>query len=99
MKKLDINNFESFTSDNEMCLLDFYTNWCQPCKQMTPILDDISKDIAIGKINVEEDSSIARKFKVMSVPTILVFKGNEVVERINGLVSKEHIIDVLRKYS
>lgn len=79
-------------------LVDFWASWCGPCKMIAPILDEISAerdDFKIAKINVDEQQELAIQFAVMSIPTLLVFKDGEVVNKSIGLLSKEEILKLI----
>ena len=96
VKKLNDANFESeILNNNGTCLVDFYADWCGPCKMVSPIVDEIADertDITIGKINVDESSALAMKYNVMSIPTLIVFKGGKEYDRIIGYSPKEEIL-------
>ena len=78
---------EVMNSDKPV-LIDFWAVWCGPCRMVAPTIDKLTTDYAgravIGKINVDEESSLAEQFKVMSIPTIYILKGGQVVERMIG---------------
>lgn len=90
--------FHSEINDSKPVLVDFYADWCGPCKMLAPILESIDEDranVKIVKVNVDEAENIARSFGVMSIPTLIVFKdGREVAKNI-GLVSKNDIMDMI----
>lgn len=73
-------------------LVDFYADWCGPCKLMEPVLEELEKEwegkAAIGKLNVDENQAISAKFSVMSIPTLVVFKGGEAVKTLIGYQDK-----------
>ncbi|MBR2883347.1 MAG: thioredoxin [Clostridia bacterium] len=96
VKKLNDANFESeILNNNGTCLVDFYADWCGPCKMVSPIVDEIADertDITVGKINVDESSALAMKYNVMSIPTLIVFKDGKEFDRIIGYSPKEEIL-------
>lgn len=96
VKKLNDANFESeILNNNGACLVDFYADWCGPCKMVSPIVDEIADertDITVGKINVDESSALAMKYNVMSIPTLIVFKDGKEFDRIIGYSPKEEIL-------
>lgn len=77
-------------------LVDFWAAWCGPCKMIGPIIDEISAEsqgkLKVAKINVDEAQDLASKFNVMSIPTLLLFKGGKVVEQLVGAMSKDQIL-------
>lgn len=76
-------------------LVDFYADWCGPCKMLMPILEEIDGDIDILKVNVDHHPELAKEFKVMSIPTLIYFKEGHLVKRITGFQSKEAFINDL----
>lgn len=94
------DSFKEAISSNKKVLVDFYATWCGPCKMLAPILEEVRKevgeDVIIGKIDVDEAFEIARNFGVMSVPTLIVFKNGEEVNRSIGFKQKEAILDLLK---
>ena len=96
VKKLNDTNFESeILNSRNTCLVDFYADWCGPCKMVSPIVDEIADertDITVGKINVDENPNLAVKFNVMSIPTLIVFKDGKEHSRLVGYSPKEEIL-------
>ena len=79
-------------------LVDFWAEWCGPCRMMSPIVDEIAEerdDIVVGKVNVDEQGELAVRFGVMSIPTLLVFKGGELVQTSVGVQPKDEILALL----
>ncbi len=79
-------------------LVDFWAEWCGPCKMIAPILDEIASEnsaIKIAKIDVDANPGTSSKFGVRAIPTLLIFKGGEVVDKIVGLASKKALLDKL----
>ena len=94
-----LNNFhhEVMNSDKPV-LLDFWAPWCGPCRRVVPIVEEIAQersDIKVGKINIEDEQALAREFRVMSIPTLLVVKDGQVVNRSVGVKSKSAILSML----
>ena len=90
-------NFESEVLNSELpVLVDFWAEWCGPCKMISPIVDELAHDLEgklkVAKVNVDEAQELAAKFNVMSIPTLLVFKGGEPVEQIVGAMSKDQLL-------
>ena len=83
-------------------LVDFWAEWCGPCKMIAPILDQIAQDhpdaLRIGKINIDENLELARRFNVMSIPTLILFKEGEVQLRIVGAKGKGQLLEELHPF-
>ena len=101
MSALHINkdnfNTEVVNSDKKV-LLDFWAPWCGPCQMVLPIVEEIAaerSDIKVGKINVDENPELAKQFRVMSIPTLIVMEKGEVVNRAVGARSKDGILELL----
>lgn len=93
------DNFKSEVLDSsKTVLLDFWASWCGPCRMVSPIVDEIAEEnpgIKVGKINVDEQSELAMQFSVMSIPTLIVFKGGKVADQLVGARPKEQILALL----
>lgn len=80
-------------------LVDFWATWCMPCKRQGVILEEMAADgITIGKIDVDEQPELAAQFRVMSIPTLIIFKDGQEAERLVGLRSREELEQILKKY-
>jgi len=91
--ELDNENFDEEIK-NGLVLVDFYASWCGPCKMMHPVINDIANNysnLKIIKIDVDKHSEIARNYSVMSIPTIMLFKDGEIIEKNIGFISKEQL--------
>ena len=99
VNKLDNSNFKEFLSDNSgTVLVDFYAEWCGPCKMIAPIVEELSEeltDVTFAKINVDQAGEIAAAFNVMSIPTLIVFKDGKEYKRLIGYNTKENLISEL----
>ncbi len=93
--KIDDRNFNEISKKYRNLIIDFWAEWCAPCKAMAPIIEELAKEyagkIAFGKINVDENPNIAARFFIMSIPTLVFFKNEKELNRITGLVPKEII--------
>ncbi|WP_122641896.1 thioredoxin [Luxibacter massiliensis] len=96
--KLTTENFEQeVIHSDKPVLVDFYADWCGPCKMMAPVVEEIAaekEDVKVGKLNIDEEMEIAQKYKVMSIPTFMVFKGGEAVKRDMGAKPKSEVISM-----
>ena len=99
VQKINDNNFEEIVEkSNNTFILDFYADWCGPCKHISPIIDELSethKEISFGKIDVDESPKLSARFNVRNIPLILIFKENGIVDKIIGAVSKKSLEDKL----
>ena len=98
--KLDVNNFEEeVINSNCKVLVDFYADWCGPCKMMSPVIDEIANEllgkVKVGKVNVDNNQELAIKYDVMSIPTMIIFKNGMPVKSFVGITSKEAILKEL----
>lgn len=96
----DSNNFDEIVLKSEIpVLVDFYADWCGPCKMMSPILDEISQEfegkIKIAKVNVDDNPDLSSEYKIMSIPNMILFENGVKKENIVGARSKDDIIRFL----
>lgn len=93
-------NFQAeVTKSDKPVLVDFWAVWCGPCQMMAPILHELETempDVQIGKVNVDEQMDLARQFRVVSIPTLIIFKNGQEVQRMVGVTSKEELKDALK---
>lgn len=100
VNRFDESNFDAEVLQSDLpVFVDFYADWCGPCKMMSPIIDEIAEendDVIVGKVDVDENGELAMQFNVMSIPTILIFKNGELAETFIGLQSKETIVNAIQ---
>ncbi|MEM2937022.1 MAG: thioredoxin [Candidatus Bathyarchaeia archaeon] len=96
------SNFNGIVGKNSLVLVDFWAEWCMPCRMIAPIIEDLAKEYAgkvlVGKLNVDENPATASRFHVFSIPTLIIMKDGAEVERIVGFVPKSQIEARLKKY-
>ncbi len=98
---LTSENFEEeVMNSNVPVLVDFWASWCMPCKMMSPVIDEIAKDaqenFKVGKINIDEQTELATKYGVMSIPTFIVFKDGKPTNMSVGVQDKNQILELLK---
>ncbi|MEA4921527.1 MAG: thioredoxin [Clostridiaceae bacterium] len=103
VKILDKDNFEDTINSGKTVVVDFFATWCGPCKMMAPVLDELSGELSedklIAKLDIDQNVNLARKFSVMSVPTLVAFKNGKAVTKMVGLRPKEDVIELLETAS
>lgn len=100
-KVINKGNFTyEVTDSNIPVVVDFFAPWCQPCRKMqvvmNQVVDESDGSYAVGTVNVNEEDELSARFKIMSIPTIKIFKGGEVVATSVGVVSKDKIMEMIR---
>lgn len=94
LKQINETEFNEKLAANEKMVVDFFADWCGPCKEMAPKLDDLSEkhtDTKFYKINIEENMDVAKKYKIMSIPNICFFENGELKDRVIGAVDISEI--------
>lgn len=96
------SSFSAIISSEQPVLIDFYADWCGPCKVLAPILKEVKKElgdtIKIVKVDVDKNQPLAAKYHVQGVPTLLLFKKGEQVWRQSGVLQKDHLINIINTY-
>lgn len=92
-KKINSEEFnKEVLESTEVVVVDFYADWCGPCKMLSPIMDEVSEDHKVYKINVDEEGDLAYQYNIMSIPCVIAFKDGKEYKRSVGLVDKESIL-------
>ncbi len=98
---LKSNEFDNVISSNQPVLVDFWAAWCGPCRMLGPTIDQLAEDYEgkakICKLNVDEEGEIAQRFKIMSIPTVMVFKNGMAVDKVVGVRNKADYMQILDK--
>ncbi len=92
-------NFNDIIKSEKTVLLDFYADWCGPCQMIAPVVHEIAEengDVIVGKINVDDEPQFAVQFGVSSIPTLVVIKNGQQVNKAIGLRSKEQILEMIK---
>jgi thioredoxin 1 len=94
-------NFQHQTK-NKLVLVDFWASWCAPCRMMAPVLNEVADELTgnsrVGKVNIEEYQSLAQKYQVRNIPTLILFKNGREVNRFVGIKSRDFLLQELRKF-
>lgn len=101
--KFTDENFEQEVLNSDIpVLVDFYADWCGPCKMLAPVIEELAKEyegkVKIGKLNVDEEQNSSKKYKVMSIPTLIFFKDGEEVDKLVGMLSKTQLVEKLETF-
>lgn len=100
VKNVTDGNFEEFISSNDVAVIDCWAAWCGPCRMLSPVIEELAreqKDVAFGKLNVDENRATPMKYGIMSIPTLLYFKDGQLVDKTIGARPKRSIEDRLEK--
>ena len=100
IKELSDSNFEAeVLSSTEPVLVDFWAPWCGPCRMIAPVIEELATDnagkVKVGKVNIDESPNAAANYGVSSIPTLMIFKGGDVVERFVGVQPKNRIQEAI----
>lgn len=101
LREIKEDEFNELISNNKLVFVDFFATWCPPCKMLGPVLDDVNEElgdkIVMVKINVDENEKISRKFGVISIPTMIIFKDGESVSKFIGYRDYEQVVEEIEK--
>ena len=91
------NNFDELLQSETLVVVDFWATWCGPCRMLSPILDEVEEEmggkIEVVKVNVDDADEIAAQYRIMSIPTLLFFKGGQIVDKTVGAMPKNVLVD------
>lgn len=94
--------FNEIIKSEKPTLVDFYADWCGPCKVMSPIIEqtkkDLGSDATVLKVNIDNNQEVARKYGIRSIPTLIIFKEGNIVWRQSGVPGKEMIVESVKKF-
>ena len=96
--KITNENFESLKNGEQPLVVDFWATWCGPCRMLAPVLEQLEAerpDVRVCKVNIDEETELARRFGVMSIPTVILFQNGQEKNRSVGLVPKERLLMLL----
>ena len=97
--KITDKDFEKIIKEEKKVLIDCYADWCGPCKMLSPVIDEVSeevKDYKFYKLNVDDNEETAKKYGIMSIPTLLLFENGELKDTLIGFKPKDDLIEILK---
>ena len=99
--EINSENFDQKIKNSEVAIVDIWAPWCGPCKQLSPIIDEVSSElgdkVVVGKMDADSNLDFVKELNVRNIPTILFYKNGEVVERTTGLKTKNDILNIVNK--
>jgi thioredoxin 1 len=102
VQTLTDGNFDQAINGGQVVLVDFWAEWCGPCRRLAPTVDELASEyegrLVVGKMNVDENPVVPMKFVIRGIPTLLLFKGGQVVEQVVGLADKASLKKVIDKH-
>lgn len=99
---MSFNEFEKILSENKLVFVDFFASWCGPCKMFAPIVEQILQKyedrVTVLKVDIDENSEIAEKYSIQSVPTSILFKDGDAVERVSGMIPASQCESLIERH-
>lgn len=101
-KAINLNNenYESFINSEKPVVVDFWATWCGPCKMVGPVIEDLANEFegqtSVCKVNVDEMPDVASQYKIMSIPTVMIFKNGEIIDKAVGVRTKEEYQNMIK---
>lgn len=96
---LNENNFDNVLSSNAVVVVDFWATWCGPCRMLAPVIEELASDfegkVVIGKVDVDENENLAKRYGIMSIPSVFIFKNGQVVDKHIGFRQKAQLADAI----
>jgi len=100
--ELNSENYEKFTTENNLVLVDIWATWCGPCRMIGPIVDQLSVDyqgkLSVGKLDADTNREIVQELGVRNIPTLLLYKNGEIVDKSVGAASKEKLTEMINSH-
>jgi thioredoxin 1 len=95
------SNWKSLLAGNKPVVMDFWAEWCGPCRMISPIVEEVAQEfenkVVVGKINIDENSKVTINFGIKNIPTLLFFKGGELVDKHVGAIRKPELVEKIEK--
>ncbi|MBE6137175.1 MAG: thioredoxin [Erysipelotrichaceae bacterium] len=94
------DNFKEFYTENKLCLVDFWAQWCGPCRMLTPVLEELHQktNLPIGKVNVDEEEELAEALRIQSIPALFLFKDGKLVDKKVGYLPMDALASWVKSY-
>jgi len=99
--ELNSDKFQQFVENHDVVLVDFWAPWCAPCLLLTPIIEELEKEmegVVFAKLNVDDNQEIAREFGIMSIPTLMIFKRGEMADMVVGVMAKDALRERIERH-